>query len=421
MLRLNEFLYLSRVRMTGNNNRLFARPIFAALSFGLAASLAACSSSDTETAGGGPSGTEAGNAITAQILVAGAPAALAKVKLVESESLDGTDVKSVETDSNGMVSFNDVDEGFYTLEAKLNDLALQKEVFVTGDAQDLGKGELEKIVSVTGSVGDKENGTVKVRGMDHSARVIDGEFTLDSLPAGPLSLVFIPNSEKADTRSTYMKVVAGENTTASTFADESRALLLDDFQDSNYQNRFMPAHTYDGGWWYFNYSEKNVTPSFVTDDGQHTFELANEGDGNIVAHVAAEFGESYEDPSGQNHWPWATIGVELGKSDKALCNDISSVDSVGFRIKGKGAMVFIVVDETQKIEDQIIAQYEFNLHEDWEQIVVPLKEILDDRFSYNCVNQLGWNFKNTSEDNIVEVWLDDVELIGGKRLSIWKK
>ncbi len=421
MLRLNEFLYLSRVRMTGNNNRLFARPIFAALSFGLAASLAACSSSDTETAGGGPSGTEAGNAITAQILVAGAPAALAKVKLVESESLDGSDVTSFETDSNGIVSFNDVKEGFYTLEAKLNDLAMQREVFVTGTTQDLGKGELEKIVSVKGTVGVKDDGTVKVRGMDHSAKVVDGEFTLDSLPAGPLSLVFIPNSEKADTRSTYMKVVAGENTTASTFADESRALLLDDFQDSNYQNRFMPAHTYDGGWWYFNYSEKNITPHAVTEDAMHNFLLEQDSAGNIFGHVAVEFGESYEDPSGQNHWPWATIGVELGKSDKALCNDISSVDSVAFRVKGQGALVFIAVDETQKADDQIIAQYEFNLHEDWERIVIPLKEILDNRFSYNCVNQLGWNFKNNSEDNIVEVWIDDVELIGGKRLSIWKK
>ena len=45
-----------------------------------AAMLSACSDSD-KTAGGGPSGTEAGNAITAQITVAGQPAAFARVKL----------------------------------------------------------------------------------------------------------------------------------------------------------------------------------------------------------------------------------------------------------------------------------------------------------------------------------------------------
>ena len=52
-------------------------------------SLCACGSDNV--AGGGPSGTEAGNAITAQILIANAPAANARVKLVEHNSLNGLD------------------------------------------------------------------------------------------------------------------------------------------------------------------------------------------------------------------------------------------------------------------------------------------------------------------------------------------
>ena len=383
-----------------------------------AAVLSACSDTD-KTAGGGPSGTDAGNAIMAQLTVDGQPAAFARVKLSESESLDATDNEFTKADSNGKIVFENVAEGTYTLEARLDGKALQKEVSVEGSDVDLGKEALEETVSIAGSVGEGAEGTVKVRGMAHSAKVKDGKFSLDSLPAGPLSLVFIPGTEGADTSSTYLKVVAGESSTASTFAEESRALLLDDFQDSNYQNRFMPAHFYEGGWWYFSF-ETNVTPDFITDDGNHRFTLEDEG-GNIVAHVAATFGEAVEDSSGEVIWPWATVGIELGKSDKTLCNDISSVDSIAFRAKGEGAIVFGLVDETQKKKGQLIAQYEITLDEDWSRFSVPLAEIIDPRFSYKCVNQLVWNFKPNNEEKTVDFWLDDIELTGGKRLSIWKR
>lgn len=406
---LRNFLYLSEV------HKKISIPLAGLAAIGMIA----CSDSE-KTAGGGPSGTEAGNAITAQIMVAGEPAAYARVKLTESESLDAADSEYTQADEKGFVTFENVSDGIYTLEARHDGMALQKEVPVEGKSLDLGKSKLEKMVSISGSVSSDEDGVVKVRGMAHSAKVKDGKFSMDSLPAGPLSLVFIPGKEGRDTSSTYMKVVAGESSTASTFAEESRALLLDDFQDSNYQNRFMPAHTWDGGWWYFSYSEDNVTPDFITDDGKHRFTLENE-DGNIVAHVAATFGEIVKDSSGDSQWPWATVGIELGKSDKSLCNDISSVDSIAFRAKGEGAIVFGLVDETQKKEDQLIAQYELTLGEDWERFSVPLAKILDPRFSYECVNQLVWNFKPNNEEQTVTFWLDDIELTGGKRLSIWKR
>jgi hypothetical protein len=385
----------------------------------MAIGMIACSDSE-KTAGGGPSGTEAGNAITAQIMVAGEPAAYARVKLTESESLDAADSEFTQADEKGFVTFENVSDGNYTLEARHDGMALQREVPVEGKSLDLGSNMLDRMVSVSGSVSSDGDGVVKVRGMSHSAKVKDGKFSMDSLPAGPLSLVFIPAKEGRDTSSTYMKVVAGESSTASTFAEESRALLLDDFQDSNYQNRFMPAHTWDGGWWYFNYSTENVTPDFITEDGKHLFALDDE-DGNIMAHVEATFGETVEDSTGKVVWPWATVGIELGKSDKALCNDISSVDSIAFRAKGEGAIVFGLVDETQEKEDQLIAQYELTLGKDWKRFSVPLAEIIDPRFSYNCVNQLVWNFKPNNEEKAVKFWLDDIELTGGKRLSIWKR
>ena len=414
----NKFLYFWDVlsRNPANTAKCAAYSILA-LSMGLG--LSACG--ETKTAGGGPSGTEAGNAITAQILTADkSPAALARVRLMDSEGLDGEKAYSAETDKDGKVVIEGVADGDYTLEAKLGGEALQIPVKIAGESVDLGKDNLKKMATVSGFVGDKSSkGTVKVRGLEHSAKVVDGNFTLDSLPAGVLSLVFISDAKDSDTSSTYLKVEAGKESKSSTFADESRALLLDDFQDSNYQNRFMPARTYDGGWWFFSYSEENVTPSYIVGDN-HIFTL-EDIDGNIVAHVAAEMGNVVKDSAGEAHWPWATVGIELGKSDKSICYDISSVDSVAFRIKGKGSIVFAVVDANLSLEKQKIAQYEHALPEDWERISVPLADILNDQYSYKCVNQLDWDFKATTEDNVVDFWLDDIELIGGNRLSIWGK
>ena len=413
MRSLNENLYFWDVlKETPANMAKFAATSILALSFGLG--LSACS--ETKTAGGGPSGTEAGNAITAQILTAEkSPAALAKVRLMDSEALGDEKAYSAEADKNGNVTIEGVEDGDYTLEAKLAGEALQIPVQVNGASVDLGKDRLKKTATVSGSVGDKSlKGVVKVRGLEHSAKVKDGNFTLDSLPEGVLSLVFIPDVEDVDTSSTYLKVLAGESTVSGTFADESRALLLEDFQDSNYQNRFMPARTYDGGWWYFDFSADNVTPDFIIGEN-HLCTLANE-DGNISAHVAAHFGDIIKDSTGVAHWPWATMGVELGKSDKALCNDISSVDSVAFRIKGIGSVVFSIIDSNLKPDHQKLIQSEYGLDSVWVRVSVPLPA---DKAAFKCVNQLAWDFKTI--DGYAEVWLDDVELIGGDRLSIWEK
>ena len=421
MRRNSEFLYLWGMQ-TKNPARMakYAMCSLLALSFGLG--LSACGDGGTKTAGGGPSGSEAGNAITAEILTADkVPAALARVRLMDSEGLDCDKAYSAQTDKKGSVTIEGVADGDYTLEASLEGEALQIPVKVSGKDVDLGSDNLKKMATVSGSVGDPSaNGTVKVRGMEHSAKVVDGSFTLDSLPEGTISLVFISDEKSKDTSSTYLKVVAGEKSESSTFAEESRALLLDDFQDSNYQNRFMPAHTYDGGWWYFSYSELNVTPTVITDDKYHRFVLENE-DGNIVAHVAAEYGGIVEDSTGALIWPWSMIGIELGKSDKTLCNDISSVDSIAFRARGEGVVEFGLVDETQEKDDQLIARYELTLGEEWNRFSVPLAEILNPKFSYKCVNQLTWNFKPNNDENTISFWLDDIELIGGNRLSIWEK
>lgn len=423
----HDFLYLSSMLKSNGTSSLIKGVSATAMAMTFGLGLSACS--DSQVAGGGPSGTEAGNAITAQILTADAkPAALAKVKLIESESIDGSKgAYTAETNKNGQVKIEGVSKGNYTLEATLDGKALQVNVEVTDSADmDLGTAKLGKTAKVSGKV-EGSSGIIKVRGMDHSAKVVNGEFDIDSLPAGPLSLVFIPK-EKGDTTSSYLRIDEGSKVQTSTFAGESDFLLLEDFQDSNYQNRFMPAHVYDGGWWYLALDTNNVTPTKTSViKGVHKPILENE-DGNISAHVAVTFGDTYEDSTGANRWPWAVIGVELGKSDKKLCNDISSVDSIGFMVKGSGNIVFTLIDETQDEDKREILTYEFSPSSKWDRYSVPVKKLIHPGFSLTCVNQLAWKLSSAAEpasdenpNPAIELWIDDVQLIGGNRLSIWDK
>ena len=128
--------------MKQNKNR---RLLTLVAPFAISLSLCACGGS--EVAGGGPSGTEAGNAITAQILLANAPAPYAKVKLVEHNSLDGSEGAYIATaDSNGKVSIaiDSVAFGSYTMEATFDETALQLPVVVKDtNSIDLGKQTLQ--------------------------------------------------------------------------------------------------------------------------------------------------------------------------------------------------------------------------------------------------------------------------------------
>ena len=135
-----------------NNNRRMIS-LIAPLAIGF--SLCACGSDNV--AGGGPSGTEAGNAITAQILIANAPAANARVKLVEHNSLDGQGYTATANDS-GYVTIENVAIGNYTMEASLDEsaLALQLPVDVKDTVSNvaLGQQNLQKSVFIGGSIAD---------------------------------------------------------------------------------------------------------------------------------------------------------------------------------------------------------------------------------------------------------------------------
>jgi len=395
---------------------------------GLGLGLSACSSD--KVAGGGPSGTEAGNAITAQILTADAkPAAMAKVKLIDRESLDAVGAFTAEADQNGDVSFDNVPKGSYILEARLDGNAMQKDVKVDNKTLDLGSDTLVKTVSVSGNIGNSANGTIKIRGIDHSAKVVEGEFTVDSLPAGNLSLVFIPDEKIKDTTSTYVTVGAGESAKTSTFAEEKKFLLLDDFQDNNYQHRFMPAKTYNGGWWYLAYEHRNTKIDSM--GVKNNFLLETEADGNIAGHVSARYYAPVVDSSNNldqypdgNIYPWATVGVLIGYNDKDSVNNISSVDTISFRVKGEGSFKFKITKEKNSGSAETIIRDSGPLKEDWDTIYVSLENI--PKKDLEDVYQMVWQLEavpaeddGTGVKGTVDFWIDDVKLIGGDRVNIW--
>ena len=132
---LKKKIYIKGMDLKQNKNRRILT-LIAPIAIGF--SLCACGSENV--AGGGPSGTEAGNAITAQILIADAPAANARVKLVEQASLDGQGYIAT-ANENGVVTIENVAVGNYTLEASFNESAIQLPVSVQNlnDTVALGK------------------------------------------------------------------------------------------------------------------------------------------------------------------------------------------------------------------------------------------------------------------------------------------
>lgn len=413
-----EFFYFSDVHKLQSRK---LKTITTAAALGLGLGLSACSDSTT-TAGGGPSGTEAGNAITAQIFNADkTPAAHARVKVIESVSLDSHTAYTAEADKNGQVTVEGVPNGNYILEAKQGANALQMNILVHDEALDLGASNLEKTVTVSGSV-DAE-GTIKVRGLDYSAPVVDGKFQLDSLPAGHLDLVFIPKAADADTASSYILVDAGKKATASTFANESKSLLLDDFEDGDNQHRFGPMYfgPSDGGWWYISAAANVIIQNGV--DQRGFIKIDKDGE-NRVLHATLDFDtysdSTFFDENDNKVYAWGSLGVGLGSNDKSICYDLSSVDSVAFMAKGEGFFKFVLVDESHKEDsssDGIFAESEYRLSEDWQRISIPLAEITDiNRGNVNCVTLLSWSFGATTD-----IWLDNVELVGGDKSLIWEK
>ena len=423
-----------------NNRRLIS--LIAPLAIGF--SLCACGGS--EVAGGGPSGTEAGNAITAQILIANAPAANARVKLVEHNSLDGQGYTATANDS-GYVTIENVAVGNYTMEASLNESALQLPVDVKDTVSDvaLGQQNLQKSVFIGGSITDfiddtteslkNMNGFVKFRGLDHSAAITNGKFEIFGLPAGHLNMVIIP-TETADTVKVSVETDAGDSVTAlkpNTPEPEKETLLIDDFEDGDFYHRLAPEYTnfifgsYGGQW------AINTDPVFINDSSNpasftitpaasyanfgspFVAVIQDDGNGGKEVHFTIEFPDTsaYKQAS-------AIVKVDIGNS--GISYDLSPIDTIAFEAWGQGSSDFVIIDATLKDVDATLGGAAFTigktsmeLTQEKKKYKFALADIVPNEETRKSATTMGLVFHSDAE-----LHFDNLEFIGNNLLNIWK-
>ena len=437
-------LYIKGMDLKQNNNRRMIS-LIAPLAIGF--SLCACGSDNV--AGGGPSGTEAGNAITAQILIADAPAANARVKLVEHNSLDGQGYTAT-TDSNGFVSIEHVAIGNYTMEASLNESALALQIPV--DIKDtvsnvaLGQQNLQKSVYIGGSIANfiddsssenvkNMNGFVKFRGLDHSAPITNGQFQVFGLPSGKLNMVFIP-AETVDTVKVSVETDAGDSITTlkpKTPEPEKETLVIDDFEDGDFYHNLAKEYTnfmFGGGQWAIMNDPAVVNVDSVPGSfkitpvatyppfggSPFTAIIQDDGNGGKEVHCTIEFPDTsvYKQAS-------MIMKVDIGNAGTAY--DLSPVDTIAFDTWGQGTVYFAILDITQTDIDPTlggaaytIGKAPIELTEEKKKYKFALADILPDEEKRKKVSTIGISFRYNTE-----IHFDNLEFIGNNLLNIWKR
>ena len=426
-------LYIKGMELKQNKTRR-TLALIAPIAIGF--SLCACGGSDV--AGGGPSGTEAGNAITAQILIANAPAANARVKLVEHNSLNGIEGGYTATaNDSGFVTIEKVPVGNYTMEATLNESAVQLPVDIKDTINDvnLGAQSLQKSVYIGGSIANfvddsisesikNMTGVLKFRGLDHSATVKDGKFEVKGLPAGNLNLVFIPENA-ADTVYVPIKTDAGDSITTLRPQDsipeaKNESLLIEDFEDGDnlhlYGSDFKSLYKYDpsGGWILFSYGNINIYPEYKPENSGHPFLviIQDDSNGGKEVNVNFDFLDSLNDGSFV-----ARINLYIGYS--FLTYDLSTVDSIAFDAWGTGEAEIHIVDDTRKDSTMFLSytsgKYPFTLPETKEKLKFAWADIVPKAEDRKRVTYISIVFRNDAEFHF-----DNLEFIGKDLLNIWK-
>ena len=434
-------LYIKDMDVKQNRTRRILA-LIAPLAIGF--SLCACG---TEVAGGGPSGTEAGNAITAQIFIADAPAANARVKLVEQTSLDGNGYIAT-ANENGFVTIKEVPIGNYTMEASLNESSVQLPVSVQNldDTVELGKQTLQKSVYIGGNVSDfitdstsekfkNMTGFVKFRGLDHSALVTDGKFEVLGLPAGKLSMVILPNA-KHDTVNVSIKAKAGDSlttlkpktqpkdTTKKDTVQKNMTLLVEDFEDGDNHHLLAPEGTIGGfgGVWTLasnpNFNFFDIVPGQNPQYAMNPFlnVIQDDGNGGKEVHFTVGFPDTaiYK----QTYFLIAMYIGNLGWS-----YNLSSVDSIAFDAWGKGSGEIQISDENRKVTNPsstipvyTAGKYPIELTEKKKRYKIAFADILPNEEDRKSISTLTIVFHAN-----VELHFDNLEFIGKDLMNIWKK
>lgn len=409
-----KIMYLETMQQNSSGLRGIALKSLTGLALGLG--LWACSS--TDMAGGGPSGTEAGNAIMAKLYNEdGSKATYATVTLIKKTSLSGeANAYTVQADSNGLVVIDSVDVGDYIMEGSLEGNNVQIDVTVANDKDSiqLGEHKLQKPVYISGSLVeygckdcDSAFGTLKFFGLNHSTIVSNGMFSIGGLPAGNLNFAFIPNmGAKLDTIVLpTIKAKAGDSivvehvappppepedtTKKDTVPKPERkleTLLLENFTDGDEFHNMGAPYTRERGtaigtWMLIvgDYGAISIEPKASNSGYPFIDVIGTDDDENKLVHFKVTFPDSdyqaYPPPfynetvlqttmdsltrakdsiNWVSKW-WTTCTMQIGKS--GLGYNFSLVDSIAFEAWGTGSFTFEFLSGSSNMAPMYLYMY----------------------------------------------------------------
>lgn len=396
----------------------------------LCALLLACS--NDKTAGGGPTGTEAENALVLQITNGnGNIGAMARLR---SANYDPTQPNGFAIDTVGnaeglvRLPMPPVGEWWIELSEGNGQRALVIVNVKQGDSSLRVSTTLQSPARLTGRIPPSYlpptgQPCVEIRGTERTAPcAADGSFSFDSLAPSPFERPYhlvqaMPASESVAAR-TFARAEPRELVNTGILNTEAEAILLEDFSDGDTRHRYWSLD--GGGWWYM------VKHPQVQIVGDFTYNLPlplidplpqDTGcQGKIISYAVVI------DSTLVN--PWVEMGFQIGVSERTY--SLLSVDSISFRAKGKGEVLFRL-HATDSLQVAYEALSPLVLDSVWSWHTVALSSNLEikplgaqapapDLAKFlSMVRLVSLTFLQDGE-----ISLDQVKLYGAQRDSIWK-
>jgi len=363
-------------------------------------------------AGGGTSGSEAGNALSLQVVTTkGALAARAAVTVRPSDYVPGDTLNArytLATNDSGMLRLDSLPQGEWVVEVSdsVSSLLLTLHITSEDSSVELGRQMMHKHSTVTGYLPlPLVTGTVVVvPGTEHQViPAADGSFQLNHMPSAILSVRAIAGSQYLQG---YVAPLPGETVkTGQLRNDDLTTLVLDDFSDSNSQSRF--GALMDGGWWWLSGSE-DVIIQRPASTASYPVPLIWEGvNHGMVIRFSADFDSA-------STLAWLDLGVQIGANNAAY--DLTHVDSIAFWVRGQGdAKLTLHLAPYDPLFTEPSALV--NIPSEWTRISVPVSSMMNSVSESGVlqrVSQISWVFTSNAD-----VWLDDVSLIGATHQQIW--
>lgn len=373
-------------------------------------SLFACSD---KVAGGGSSGSEAGNAITAKIVDGnGTPISGARVRLRAATYFSGDTSNlrfDLKTEKSGNLFLEKIPAGDWRLEVIHQGKALLRSLTLSGtdSTVNLNIDTIHPVSQVQGSIPlPIIPGThVVIPGTEHSATPdAAGRWVLDSLPAGFHEIRQYAMQIRTDNVG-YANPVAGTSVNIGPLSPEHESLLLEDFEDGDTRHRY--AEFSGEGWWFLSYDTNSVTINPVL--GSFPVPLQTDSERGTVLHFQASF-----DPA--SPYSWLDCGVQIGRNYQPY--SLVSVDSLVFWAKGSGQAI-VTLHFADTVGTPKEPEYFLTLPAVWTRIAIPMDSItVAGTTSASAlrtgITSLSWVFIANAE-----LWLDGITLVGVSRQELW--